>query len=282
MSTISLVRPTDSGRPMAPARSAVWRFVNAAVAVVARDITLTFKTPQTIAFTLAMPILMMGLIGGNLMENMAKGLPFSFGEFMLVGMFVNMLFMSTTMSMTSLIDDSDENFSAELLVSPASRYAIVIGKILGSSFLGLLSGVGVIVVGLFMGIHLAGWQLVVLFALSPLMCLSGGAVAMIVFGVVRNRRAANTAVMLITMPQMFLSGVIIPISSSTGILYVLSRVLPMTYCVDLGRAVAYAGTAQYASVVLFNPAISLVVIAALTVLFLIVGTFLYVRSEKDR
>jgi len=81
---------------------------------------------------------------------------------------------------------------------------------------------------------------------------------------------------------MFLSGVIIPISSSTGILYVLSRILPMTYCVDLGRAVAYAGTAQYSSVVLFNPAISLVVIAALTVLFLIVGTFLYVRSEKDR
>jgi ABC-2 type transport system permease protein len=84
------------------------------------------------------------------------------------------------------------------------------------------------------------------------------------------------------MPQMFLSGVIIPIGSSTGILLVLSRILPMTYCVDLGRAVAYAGTSQSASVVLFNPALSLGIIAILTVLFLVVGTYLYVRSERDR
>jgi ABC-2 type transport system permease protein len=114
------------------------------------------------------------------------------------------------------------------------------------------------------------------------MCLSGGALAMIVIGVIKSDKAANAAVMLITVPQMFLSGVIIPIGHSTGVLYVLSRILPMTYCVDLGRSVAYAGSPEYDAVVLFNPAVSLLAIGGLTALCLVVGTVLCARSEKNR
>src|SRR5690625_1642934 len=186
------------------------------------------------------PLMMMGMIGWNVLDNMAGDLGYELGEFMLVGMLVMMLFMMTTMGMVSLVDDSDDNYSTELLVSPVSRYAIVIGKILGSSFTAIICCVGVLAVGLAMGITLTPWSLLLLLALAPLMCLSGGALAMIVMGVIKNNKAANMAVMLITMPQMFLSGVIIPIAHSTGILFLLSRMLPMTYCVDLGRAVVYA------------------------------------------
>ncbi len=84
------------------------------------------------------------------------------------------------------------------------------------------------------------------------------------------------------MPQMFLSGAIIPITNSHGILYVLSRMMPMTYCLDLVRAVIYAGTSQYKSVVINNPAIDLIVIIALTVVCLAIGTFFFARSEKNR
>lgn len=265
-----------------PTKSRFARELNAVVAVAARDITITLKSPGTLIMSLVMPLLMMGMIGGNLMQNMAGGLGFDFGTFMLVGMLVNMLFMMTTMGMSTLVDDNDDNYSAELLVSPVSRYSIVIGKIVGSSFMAIVSCLGVLVVGLVMGITLAPWQLLALLALAPLMCLSGGALAMIVMGVIKSNKMANMAVMLITMPQMFLSGVIIPIGSSTGVLFVLSRILPMTYCVDLGRAVVYAGSPDFDSVVLFNPMVSLFAIAALTVVCLIVGTFLYARSEKNR
>jgi len=276
MSTIVLGQTTRTQH------SPVWRFVNAVVAVTARDITITIKNPGTLGMSLAMPVIMMGVVGGNLMQNMSGGLGFNFGQFMLVGMIVNMLFMSTTMGMTSLVDDSDDNFSAEMLVSPSSRYAIVTGKILGSAFLAILSAVGTLIVGAVMGYTLTGWQLLGLLALAPLMCLAGGALSMMIFGLIDNKKTANMAVMVIMMPQMLLSGVIIPIAHSTGILLVLSRLLPMTYCVDLARAVVYSGSADYSSVVLFNPAVSLGAIIGLTVVFLVVGTFLYVRSEKNR
>jgi ABC-2 type transport system permease protein len=99
---------------------------------------------------------------------------------------------------------------------------------------------------------------------------------------IKNRKAANMAVMLITMPQMFLSGAIIPITSSSGILMVISRILPMTYSLDLVRSVIYAGTAEYASVVMFSPVVSALATVAITVVCLTVGTFFYARSEKNR
>jgi ABC-2 type transport system permease protein len=258
------------------------RETNAVVTVAARDITLTVKSPGMLAMSLVMPLLMMGLIGGNLMQNMAGGLGFDFGQFMLVGMLINMMFMMTTMGMSSLVDDSDGDYSAELLVSPVSRYAIVVGKIIGSSFMAIVSCLGVLAVGLAMGLTLAPWHLLALLALAPLMCLSGGALAMIVMGVIKNNKTANMAVMLLTMPQMFLSGVIIPIGHSSGLLWLLSRLMPMTYCVDLGRAVVYAGSPEYGSVVLFRPVVNLVCVVGITVVCLVAGTVLYARSEKNR
>lgn len=265
-----------------PTMSRFGREVNTVVAVAARDVTVVLRSPGALVMSLVMPVVMMGMIGGNLLDNMAGGLGFQLGDFMLVGMVVMMLFMMTTLGMVSLVDDSDDNYSAELLVAPVSRYAIVIGKILGSSFTAIVCCLGVLLVGLAMGITLSPMKLLALLALAPLMCLSGGALAMIVMGVIKSNKAANLAVMLITMPQMFLSGVIIPIAHSGGVLLVLSRILPMTYCVDLGRAVVYAGSPEYDSVVLFNPVVSLVAIAGLTAVCLVVGTVLYARSEKHR
>ena len=229
-----------------------------------------------------MPLVMMGMIGGNLMQNMAGGLGFDFGPFMLVGMLVNMLFMTTTMSMTSLVDDHDIDFNQEMLVSPVSRYSLVIGKILGGSFGAIVSMAGTLIVGLAMGITLPLDKLLLILALSPLMCLSGGALSMIVIGLIKSKKAANLAVMLITMPQMFLSGAIIPINNSSGALLVLSRLMPMTYCLDLTRAVVCAGMPEYGSVVIFNPVVNFAAIAILTAASLVIGTFFFARSEKNR
>ena len=262
--------------------SRLFRELNTVVTVMAREITIFFKSPATPIMSLAMPIVFMGMIGGNLMQNMAGGLNFQFGQFMLVGMLVNMLFMITTMGMTSLVDDHDIDFNQEMLVSPVSRYSLVIGKILGSAFGAVFSMTGTLIVGLIMGIMLPFHKLFLILALSPLMCLSGGALAMIIIGLVKNKRAANFAVTLIVMPQMFLSGAIIPINNSSGALLVLNRIMPMTYCLDLVRAVVYRGSPEYDRVVMFNPVVNFAAIAVLTVICLVIGTYLFARSEKDR
>ena len=263
-------------------KSKIAREINAVITIMARDITLFFKSPMTIIMSLAMPIVMMGMLGGSLSQNMAGGLGFDYKQFMLIGMLVNMLFMSTTMGVSSLVEDHTTDFTQEMMISPISRYGIILGKILGSSFGAFVGMFGTVIVGLCMGITLSISQLLLIIALSPLMCLSAGSIAIIIIGIIKNNKTANIAVSLITMPQMFLSGAIIPVSNSHGILYILSRMMPMTYCLDLVRSVVYAGTAQYNKVVLFNPAIDLIVIISLTVVCLVIGTFFFARSEKNR
>lgn len=263
-------------------KSKVYRELNTVITVMAREITVFFKSPGSMIMSLAMPVVMMGMIGGNLMENMTGGLGFQFGQFMLVGMLINMLFMITTNGVASLVDDHEIDFNQEMLVSPVSRYSLVIGKILGSTFGAIVSMAGTIVVGLAMNISMSVGKLLLILALSPLMCLAAGAMAIIFIGLIKSKKAANMVVMLITMPQMFLSGAIIPINNSSGVLMVLSRMMPMTYCLDLARAVVYAGSKEFDSVVMFNPVVNFAAIVLITVICLIIGTFFFARSEKNR
>ena len=86
-------------------KSRIFRELNTVITVMARDITLFFKSLATLIMSIVMPLVMMGMIGGNLAQNMASSLNFQFGTFMLVGMLVNMLFMMTSMNMTSFVDD---------------------------------------------------------------------------------------------------------------------------------------------------------------------------------
>jgi ABC-2 type transport system permease protein len=269
-------------RTMAKRPSPLFREISTIWAIICREVSVALKFPSTLAMSLIMPIVMMGMIGGNLTQNMAGGLGFDFGLFMLVGMMINMLFTATSQGVATLVDDNEANFSEEMLIAPVSRLAIVCGKILGSSVSALVSMIGTLIVGAFMGIMLTLSQFAALLALSPLICLSAGALMMVPIGLIKNRKAANMVSMIITMPQMFLSGSIIPIANSTGILKAISRIMPMTYSLDLARAVVYKGMPEYGAVVMFNPAISIVATVAITVLCLAVGTFFYARSEKNR
>ena len=263
-------------------RSRAFKELNTILAIFAREISVALKSPGTLVMSLAMPAIMMGMIGGNLMQNMTGGLGYQFGPYMLVGMLINMLFMITANGAASLVDDNDSHFSEEMLIAPVSRYSLVIGKIFGSMFAAIVSMIGTLAIGLIMGITLPAGKLLLILAMSPLMCLSAGALAMIFIGFIKNKKVANMAVMLIVMPQMFLSGAIIPIQNTHGVLMVLSRIMPMTYCLDLTRAVVYAGDPQYSSVVMFNPVVNCLAIVALTVVCLMIGTFFYARSEKNR
>ncbi|MDR1605296.1 MAG: ABC transporter permease, partial [Gracilibacteraceae bacterium] len=90
------------------------REVNAVAAIAARDVALMLKSPGTLMMSLVMPIVFMGLLGGSLAQNMAGGLDFHYGRFMLVGMLVNMLFMTTVMGLASLVEDRMKDFTQEM------------------------------------------------------------------------------------------------------------------------------------------------------------------------
>ena len=88
--------------------------------------------------------------------------------------------------------------------------------------------------------------------------------------------------MLLIFPQMFLAGALIPISGSTGLLGIVAKLMPMTYSIDLARNIFYAGKREYAFTVLHPAWLDLGVTVALFVAFTVIGTWLFVRADRNR
>ena len=101
-------------------------------------------------------------------------------------------------------------------------------------------------------------------------------------GFVRDPRVAGIGVGLLVFPQMFLAGALIPIQSSSGLLGILAKLMPMTYSIDLARNIFYAGKPEYALAVLHPLWLDLAVTAALFVAFTVIGTYFFVRGDRER
>jgi ABC-2 type transport system permease protein len=93
---------------------------------------------------------------------------------------------------------------------------------------------------------------------------------------------ANQLFPFLFLPQFFLGGVFSPIRSLPWYLDVLSHLAPLRYAVDLVRAAYYAGSPEYSRVVLDPPLFNLAVMAALFAVFLVIGTVVFVRRERNR
>jgi ABC-2 type transport system permease protein len=259
------------------------RELNAVITIVSREFALSIKSPSRIIMALVWPVMMLGMFGSQLSQNMGFNMGFDFNQFMLIGMLVNGLFMITMMGVTSLVEDKENDFTQEILVSPISRYSIILGKIIGASLMSYIQFFATIIVGLCIGARLNVSQLLLLIAVSPLMCLAAGSLALLCIGFIRKSATAGFVVMMLSMAQMFLSGALIPVNHSTGLMAVLSRLLPMTYCIDFTRGMFYKNMAgNPGALTLFTPALDLMIIGAFTVLFFVTGTVAFVRSETNR
>ena len=97
-----------------------------------------------------------------------------------------------------------------------------------------------------------------------------------------SRRTADQIFPFIMLPQFFLAGVFNPIRSLPWYLDLLSRISPMRYAVDLIRDVFYVGRSDYAEAVLQGPGYNLALMFVVFMVFLVIGTFLFVRKEQNR
>ncbi|MDR0540448.1 MAG: ABC transporter permease, partial [Spirochaetaceae bacterium] len=213
---------------------------------------------------------------------MGINMDFDFNTFMLVGMLVQGIFMIMGNGITSLVEDRAADFTQEILVSPVSRYSLILGKIAGAAFASYITFFFTIGVGYAIGARLSIPQFLTLLAFSPLMCLAAGSLAVVCIGFIQKASTAGIVIMMLMMGQTFLSGALIPVNHSTGLMAVVSRLLPMTYCIDFMRGVFYARGAEGAATTLHAPALNLVIIIGFTVVFLVLGTAGFVRAEKNR
>ncbi len=282
--TTELTTPLSTSARAAAAApgSALAREVNATLAIAWREILRAVKSPASIAFTVLFPVLFIGVLGGSISQNFGAALPYAYLPFMVIGMIAMSMYQGTIAGITNLVEERENDFTAELFVAPISRYSVLIGKLIGSAAATLVSLVGILAMVVIMGIPMAPADLLRVMALAPILALAGGSLGVIFIGFVHDPKTAAVGMPLLVFPQMFLSGAMIPVAASSGILGLLAKVIPMTYSIDLARNIFYLGKPEYLAVVLHPLWLDLAVTVAFFVVFIVVGTRLFVRADRNR
>src|SRR2546428_3748026 len=184
--------------------------------------------------------------------------------------------------LTCFMDNRHNDFAQELFVSPVSRYSIVVGKILGETAVAVAQVLPFVVFAVILRVPLTPTHIALLVPVALLSCFMGGAFGLLLLNAMSDSRASNQVFNFVFLPQYFLAGLIAPINHLPWYLEALSLISPMRYVIDLARGVVFAGSRDYARVVLLSPVTNAAVLALMFAAFMVLGTTLFVRRETNR
>jgi ABC-2 type transport system permease protein len=255
---------------------------NAVLTIAYRDFRKFLRDPMRIVSTLIFPVIFVVVLGGSLQENLGDAAGYNFLAFTFTGVFAQTLFQSTATGIVFLLEDRESDFMQEIFVAPISRYAILMGKIIGETLVAMTQGLALIPLALAARIPIGWDQAVALLPVGIICCVFGGAFGVLLVSRINSQRAAQQIFAFIFLPQFFLAGVFTPIKELPIYLEVLSRISPMRYAVDFSRGVFYAGHEDRDLVVLDPLWLNALVIVAATLAFIGVGTYFFVRAEQNR
>jgi ABC-2 type transport system permease protein len=247
-----------------------------------RDFLKLLRDRTRLVAEIIFPVIFIGALGGSLQANLGPVLGFNFVAFMFTGVFAMTIWQTTALGIVSLIEDRENDFSQEIFVSPISRYSIILGKILGETLVASPVAVVIVLFAMVLGIQISLAQLVGLVLGGIAVAFFGGAFGVVVLASLRHQRTANQIFPFVILPQYFLAGIFNPIAVLPWYLDILSRISPLRYAVDLIRGLFYTGDPNAGRVVLASPEVNLVVMVAAFVLFMFLGTAVFVRSERNR
>ncbi len=256
--------------------------LNAIFTIAHRDLMRFINDRPRLIVTFIFPILFIGVLGGSLEANIGKNTGYNFLTFVFTGVLAQTLFQSTAAGIISLIEDRENNFSQEIFISPISRHTIIFGKIVGESMVSFAQWIGIVLFGLIIGVPFTIGQIILTIPAGIIVALFGGAFGVLVLANLSGQRAANQIFPILIFPQFFLGGVFNPIKELPSVLFVLSRLTPMTYAVDFMRGIFYLGTPEYDKVVLHSPLFNFTILAIFFTIFMSIGTWLFIRNERER
>jgi len=252
---------------------------SAILALAHRDFIKLLRDRQRMVADFAFPLIFIGILGTSLQAGFGGNSNINLLDYVFTGVLAQTVWQSSALGLISLLADREQDFSQEIFVSPISRYSIILGKILGESLVALPQALGIIVFGFILQIHIGPDQLARMALALIVIALFGGAFGVIVLANLSSQRAANQIFPFVLLPQFFLAGIFNPIQNLPLPLDILSHIAPMRYAVDLLRDAYYGSTSR---IVLSDATTNLGIIGGLFVLFMVVGTFLFVRAERNR
>lgn len=215
--------------------------------------------------------------------------------YMLSGVIITTVFESALNLASTTVDDMVSGFMKEVLVSPAKRISVAIGQLLSAATVATVQGILILLIGLFIGIKFTVWTTPVYIVLAMIcvgVVFSG--VGLFLATIVRSGQTFQIIKTAVTMPLTFLSGAYIPLDMLPNLLKNVAYLNPMTYATAFFRMVVLEKTGlSTAELVneglainihgfIVTPIMSLFIILLIGVIFLILSTNSFVKTDFSR
>ena len=256
--------------------------VSAVLVIAHRDFIKLLRDRTRLFGELAFPLILVLLLGPALQSGFGVPGGFDLTAFVFSGVLAQTIWQSSALGLISLIADREEDFSQEIFVSPVSRYSIVIGKIIGESLVALPTGLGIMVVGFFIGVPMSPLVFVAMIPVALAVAVYGGAFGLLVLSNISSQRTLAQIFPFVMLPQFFLAGVFNPVHDLPTPLAILSAISPMRYAVEISRNVYYGLQPGVPAPEIAPAEVNLAVMAVSFVAFIVLGTALFVRAERNR
>jgi ABC-type multidrug transport system permease subunit len=129
----------------------------------------------------------------------------------------------------------------QLMVTPVSRWALVLGKVIPFALIGSVVTLLVLTLMVFVfGVPIVGSKLVLL-SLSALFLVPSLGLGILISTMAGNQAEASQLGMLIMLPSILLSGFVFPRAQMPLPIYWLSCLVPVTYYIEILRGVILRG-----------------------------------------
>lgn len=238
-----------------------------------RQLKRYFRSKSRIIGSLGQPLLFLVALGFGLGPVYQKAGEGSYLQFIVPGVVSMGIIFTGLFSGIEIIWDKRFGFLKETLVAPTSRLNIMIGRTLGGATVASMQGIVIFFLSFLFGFRpyntfLLPIAFVFIFLIALLFTGLGTAIA----SFLEDMQGFQLIMNFLVMPLFFLSGALFPLVGLPKFLEIITKLNPLTYGVDSLR-----GT--MANVTHFGLTYDFLILSALTVIILIIGSYFFSKIE---
>jgi ABC-2 type transport system permease protein len=241
-----------------------------------RELKKFVRMKSRIIGTLAMPLFFLGFMGIGFNKMSMPGIPqnINYMSFLVPGMIGMTMLFSSMFAGISVLWDREFGFLKEIMVAPVSRVSIVLGRIAGGITTGMIQGIMILFISMFLGFKTRGvFSILVALIFLILIATTFIGLGLVFASNMKDMQGFNLIMNFVIFPLFFLSGAMFPLQNLPAFVRFLAHLDPLTYGIDGLRGVLI-GTSSH------SIGLNLIALVVSSLLMVFLGTYFFEKNES--
>ncbi len=210
-----------------------------------REIQGFYRQRSRVIGSLSTPLLFWFVLGSGFGSSLQTSNA-TYAQFFFPGAVTLAVLFTSIFANISIIEDRREGFLLSVLVAPAPRLALVLGKILGATTIGAFQGLLLLPPAALAGVALPPSAFPTVFAMVLLMAFGLTALGFYFAWRLDSVQGFHSIMNVVLMPMWLMSGGVFPVDGSSGWIRWVMTVNPLTYGVTGLRRLLDSGVSESA------------------------------------